>query len=537
MPDISAFVVLDHVRFAWPDGTIALDDVSGAFSSGRTGLIGRNGSGKTTLLRLLSGELRPTSGRIETRGEIAVLPQHLTRRTEDRVADLLGIAAPLDAVRAIAAGDVAPWHFDAVGDDWDIEERAAAALAEASLAPELLDRSVGALSGGEAVLVALTGIRLRRPALTLLDEPTNNLDRAARARLGGLVRSWHGTLIVVSHDTELLDLMDDTAELYENTLTVFGGPYAEWRSWRDAEQRAARQAEKDAAQRLRTEKRQRIDAETTLARRARTAKKAQEEKRVPKIVAHGRRAQAEVSAGKLRAGAGAKEDAARRALDEAGRRVRDDDRMAILLPDPEVSPARRIATISDAERAWIVQGPERIALVGANGAGKTTLLERLVTGTGPADAPLHAEAHTARIGYLPQRLDGLDETASVLANVQRAAPHVPEKELRNSLARFLLRGATTERPVSALSGGERFRVALARILLASPPPQLVVLDEPTNNLDIDTAEQLVAALRAYRGAIVVVSHDVGFLRALAPNRVLEIDDEGRLREQPADAPQ
>ena len=547
-------VVLDRLTFTWPDGSIALDGVSGAFGSRRTGLVGRNGAGKSTLLRLMAGSLEATSGAITASGEVAYLPQQLTLDVDRRVAELLGVSAALDAVRAISAGDVDPVHFDAVGDDWDIEARAEASLAEAGLAPEFLDRRIGELSGGEAVLVAIAGIRLRRAPITLLDEPTNNLDRDARTKLAAMVQAWKGTLIVVSHDLSLLELMDDTAELYAQTLSVFGGPYSQWRAWLDAEQDAARQAEVTAAQAFRKEKRQRIEAEVKLAHRTRTAKKAEIEKRVPKIVAHGRKMAAEVSAGKLRTEVGAKEDAARSVLDEAGRRVRSDASMKIELPDPQVSRSRRIATIGDHERAWVIQGPERVALIGRNGAGKTTLLERLIAagvhdseGTAPdvpegaervgsgtealgrARPPLHAEAHTDLIGYLPQRVDGLDERRSVFENIAAAAPHVPEKELRNRLARFLIRGATAERPVAALSGGERFRVALAKLLLADPAPHLVVLDEPTNNLDLDTVAQLVEALRAYRGAVLIVSHDDVFLRRLDLDLTLEIDAEGALQ--------
>ncbi|MDQ0728404.1 ABC-F family ATP-binding cassette domain-containing protein [Microbacterium sp. W4I20] len=561
-PTLHASVTLDRLTFTWPDGSTALDGLSGAFGSGRTGLVGRNGAGKSTLLRLMAGELEPTSGFVAASGEVAYLPQQLTLDVDRRVAELLGVSETLDAVRAIAAGDVDPAHFDTVGDDWDIEARAEASLAEAGLSADFLDRRVGELSGGEAVLVAIAGIRLRRAPITLLDEPTNNLDRDARAKLQAMVQAWKGTLIVVSHDLSLLELMDDTAELYAQTLSVFGGPYSAWRAWLDAEQDAAKQAEVTAAQVLRKEKRQRIEAEVKLSHRARTAKKAELEKRVPKIVAHGRKMAAEVSAGKLRTEVGAKEEAARATLDAAGHRVRSDASMKIELPDPQVSRSRRIATLADHERAWVIQGPERVALIGRNGAGKTTLLERLVADSArvavrnssrTADpepgartdtrnslesgeewrscAPhLVATASTDQIGYLPQRVDGLDEARSVFENIAQAAPQVPEKELRNRLARFLIRGATADRPVAALSGGERFRVALAKLLLSDPPPHLVVLDEPTNNLDLDTVDQLVEALRAYRGAVLVVSHDDAFLARLDLDLTLEIEADGTLRE-------
>jgi ATPase subunit of ABC transporter with duplicated ATPase domains len=267
-------IVLDRVSFAWPDGTPALHDVSGALGAGRTGLVGRNGSGKSTLLRLIAGVLTPTSGHVTAASDIALLPQQLTLGVDRPVAELLGVAGTLDAIRAIESGDVDPRHFDAVGDDWDIEARSIAALAEAGLPDGALDRTVGALSGGEAVLAAVAGIRLRGAPVTLLDEPTNNLDRDARHRLYDLVRSWRGTLVVVSHDVALLELMDATAELYGSELSVYGGPYSQWRQWLQAEQDAARQAERAATQVLARERRQRIEAETKLARRTAMCRKA-----------------------------------------------------------------------------------------------------------------------------------------------------------------------------------------------------------------------------------------------------------------------
>ncbi len=527
MSSPSPSLVFDHVRLEWPDGTVALDGVSGALGRGRTGLVGRNGAGKSTLLRLAAGHITPTSGSVSASGEVAMLPQRLAADPRRPVSSLLGVEKALTALRAIESGDVAPHHFDAVGDDWDVETRAHALLAEAGVASDALNRTVGELSGGETMLAALVGLRARAADITLLDEPTNDLDREARARVSELVQAWPGTLVVVSHDVGLLELMDATAELYGHTLSVVGGPYSVWRAHRDAEQEAAVRAERDAAQSLRRERRQRIESYDKLATRARVAHKAQVEKRVPKIIAGGRANAAQVSAGRLSSEMKGKEDAARAALNEASARVRDDDVVRIDLPDPGNAPGRRVLTLGDGEREWIVTGRERVALVGRNGTGKTTLLQSIVHGT---EAAVHARASVEHVGYLPQRLDGLDDAASVLDTVCAAAPDVPVAAVRDRLARFLVRGDAVTRPLGSLSGGERFRVALARLLLADPPPQLVVLDEPTNNLDLDTVDQVVSALQAYRGAVLVVSHDDAFLARLGLDLLLELED-GRLVER------
>lgn len=535
--DSESSVTLVNVGFRWPDGSVALDGISGTFTAGSTGLVGDNGSGKSTLLRLIAGELAPTTGHIVTAGEVSYLPQSLALATAATVAELLGIADKVAALRAIERGDVAQQNFDLLGDDWDIETRADEALREIGLTSKDLGRRVGEISGGESIVVAIAGLRLLRRPITLLDEPTNNLDRAARARLAGLVTSWPGTLIVVSHDTALLELAEHTAELHARKLSVFGGPYSAWRENLDREQRSAVQGARDAQQALTAQKRQRIETETTLAGRARNAQTARDNKRVAKILMNQRKSNAQVSAGKLRTDSDGKVVSAQAAVDAADARVRDDDHIHVDLVDPEVPASRRIAELTGAGsgRTFIIQGPERLALIGANGVGKTMLLESLIQRApdgafGADSAYATAVSFVDAVGYLPQRLDDLDDSVSVLENVQSAATHVPAGTIRNQLARFLIRGDGVGRSVGSLSGGERFRVALARILLADPPPQLLVLDEPTNSLDLRSIDQLVDALESYRGAVIVVSHDDAFLARLDLTLILELDATGALTE-------
>ena len=526
----SPAISLHELSFAWPDGTAALERVSGTYTPGRTGLVGRNGAGKSTLLRLIAGELTPSSGHIVTSGEVGYLRQTLTLRADAPLAELLGIHETLAALRAIEAGDVAQEQFDAVGDDWDIESRAGEALQQLGFAPEDIDRRVGEVSGGEAMLIAIMGLRIRRTPITLLDEPTNNLDRATRARLGELVDAWPGTLLIVSHDRELLERMDHTAELFAGRLETFGGPYSAWEAHQEQQQAAAAQAARSAQQTLKVEKRQRVEAETKLARRERTAKKTQASGGIPKILAGNRASKAQASAGAMRGTLDDKVQAAQAAVDAADAHVRVDERISLVLPDPEVPRGRRLVEFSTGSRTILVQGPERVALVGANGSGKSTLLAQLMSGSAPTAGRPSGTLLTERVGFLAQRLDSLDQQASAIGNVQAVAPATPTGTIQNQLARLLLRGDSAHRPVETLSGGERFRVALARLLLADPPAELLVLDEPTNNLDLASVEQLAQALDAYRGALLVVSHDFAFLERLGIDTILELDTATGLRE-------
>lgn len=515
MPTPSSSVVLHDLSFSWPDGTLVLDGVSGAFGRGSTGLVGANGAGKSTLLRLVSGELAPTGGSVSVRGVVDHLPQRLTAAPAATLADLLGITATRRALQAVEAGSTDPADFDAVGASWDVEERAAAELAALGL-PQDLDRPVTALSGGEAVLAALAGVRLRGADVALLDEPTNNLDGDARERVYEVVRGWRGTLVVVSHDLALLELMDATAELRAGELAGFGGPYSAYREWLATQQEAARQALRTAEQGLRREQRERVRAEERMAHSQRQGRRDRAEGRYPPIVLGARRSAAERSQGERRAAADARLASARAAVDLAEEAVRDDDAVRVDLPDPHVPRGRRLAVLPSSDgRDVVVQGPERVALVGANGVGKTTLLRELLP------------TLTVRVGYLPQRAE-LDDGATVLDTVRATAPHLAPGDVRGRLARLLVRGDMVDRPVATLSGGERFRVALARLLLADPPPELLVLDEPTNDLDIPTVDQLVAALGAYRGGLLVVSHDGAFLERLGLDAVVRLTADGRL---------
>ncbi|MFJ2787359.1 MULTISPECIES: ABC-F family ATP-binding cassette domain-containing protein [unclassified Streptomyces] len=535
MSDVS--VVCSGLSFSWPDDTPVFHDLTFALASGRTGLVAPNGSGKSTLLRLIAGELRPSAGSVSSGGTVGYLPQTLPLSGYLTVAEVLGIAPVIRALDAVESGDVGEEHFTTIGDDWDIEERTRAQLDRLGLGGMALDRRLDTLSGGQIVSLGLAARLLARPDVLLLDEPTNNLDRDARHRLYDVLADFTGLLLVVAHDRALLDRMDGIAELGSSRLRFHGGDFTSYEEAVRAEQEVAEKNVRNAEQDLKREKRELQQARERADRRASNAARNLKNAGLPRIFAGNMKRGAQESAGRAGQTHASRVGEARARLDEAGRALRDEQRISLDLPETQV-PAGRDLFLGEGMRVRLdgrdlftrdgvdlsVRGPERIALTGPNGSGKTTLM-RLVSGELAPDGGM-VRRGDGRIAHLSQRLDLLDPDRTVAENFAAFAPERSDAERMNLLARFLFRGPRAHLPVGVLSGGERLRATLACVLCAEPAPQLLLLDEPTNNLDLVGVGQLEGALQSYRGAFLVVSHDDRFLAEIGVDRWLRLADGG-----------
>ena len=533
-------IVCSNLSFVWPDGGVAFRDFSCAFGNGRTGLIAPNGAGKSTLLKLIAGELVPASGGIRVRGTLGYLPQNLPFAGDPSVADVLGIAPVLDALQGLASGEVSAALLEVIGDDWDIQERTRAQLQSLGIGEVAFSRRLSTFSGGEVISLGLAAQLLKRPDVLLLDEPTNNLDREARGKLHRVIGDWKGCLLLVSHDRELLERMDQIAVLESSELRLYGGNFSAYEAAVQVKHAAIEKRIQSARQEVKREKHEMQLAHERIQRRTHNAARRLPDANLPAIAAGLRKHFGEVSAGKSKQVHGARVDEARVRLADAVRALPEERDLQLELPGTRVPAGRTVvagrrmqlhrdgkALFCEGGVDLAIRGPERIALTGANGAGKTSLLRLIGGELTPATGEIkRAEGRTA---YLSQRLDLLDMERSVIENLQACAPAMAEVERMNLLARFQFRAARAQLAVGALSGGERLRATLACVLYAEPAPQLLLLDEPTNNLDLATVAQLQAALKAYEGALVVVSHDRRFLREIALDRWLELS-EGRLIE-------
>jgi ATPase subunit of ABC transporter with duplicated ATPase domains len=526
-------IVCSNLSFSWPDDTPLFTDLSFTVGQGRTGLVAPNGAGKSTLLKLIAGEHQPIAGAITIDGTVGYLPQTLPFVADRSVADVLGVAEVLEALKALEDGDAGEDVFAAIGDDWDIEERTRAQLDRLGLDHIGFERQLGSLSGGEVVSVGLAAQLVKRPDVLLLDEPTNNLDADARHRLYGALDDYSGCLLLVSHDRVLLDRMDRIAELYRGEMLFYGGNFTTYEQSVQEAQQVAEARLRNAEQQLKREKRQRQEARERAARRSSTAARNVKDAGIPKIIAGAMKRSAQESAGRSDDVHEKRVNKARTQLDDAERALRNDDAIVLDLPDTNVPAGRTVfrgegLQVSSGGRKLFadngielsIRGPERVALIGPNGAGKSTLL-RVISGDVQPDAGTMQRAD-GRIAYLSQRLDLLDPDRTVAQSLADYAPSLTHTRRMHLLAQFLFSGNGIHLPVAALSGGERLRATLACVLYAEPAPQLLLLDEPTNNLDLVSVGQLEAALNAYEGAFVVVSHDERFLSEIGIQRRLRL---------------
>jgi ATPase subunit of ABC transporter with duplicated ATPase domains len=524
-----------ELGYRLPDGSFLFNNLTFSFSAVRAGLVGANGIGKTTLLEILAGAREPSAGAVNRCGRVSYLPQQARFSSSVTVAEAINLANQIAALERVERGDGVLGDFDLIADRWDLRERIEQVFSKMGASSIALDRRVESLSGGEMTRVRIAGLLLEEPDFLILDEPTNHLDLSARESVYDLIASWKKGLIVVSHDRLLLAILDQIAELNANGLKLYGGDYEFYRQQRKIERNAAEETLQSARQRLKEVKQTAQRARERQQRKLSNSGRNSFKRNLPTIVAGNWRRAAENTSARVDDRHQRKVDHAKQEVDGARKNLPIELQIAVDLERSKVPSNKRMIELFEvnyrypnAERplwnrplSFEVIGPERVWLKGANGTGKSTLIDLIGGGKSPSEGVIRVGAE--RIGMIDQRMSALDDSLTILENLKRAAPMRPERELRTLLGRFLFIRDAALKPASVLSGGERMRAGLACLLGADQAPEILIADEPTNNLDLPSVEELVSALRNFGGVLIVVSHDITFIDEVGIERVIDLD--------------
>lgn len=517
----NSLLTVDRVSFVLPDGNSLFTEISCIFTRHRMGLVGRNGVGKSVLGRILAGELAPTTGTCTRSGTVYYLAQQVSDQRQQTVAGLAGVQPILDALGRIEAGSTCPKDFDTVAERWDIRQQLAAELTRQQLGHLHANTPARALSGGEAMRVALIGAVLSEADFLILDEPSNHLDRPSRQALIRQLQDWHKGLLVISHDRVLLDTMQSIVELSPLGLQSYGGNYTFYRQQK-AQERASAEArlQQRKLERKREKQQQQLLHDRHNHRTAGNVRQAKTANQAKILLDRGKE-RSDHSSARLRQQQLAAREVSDQLIREAAAAIAQEAEIVLHASPGRQNLPRQIAVLDDVVLPFFANchtpirlnliGGQRIAVVGANGSGKSTLLKVVAGELQPESG--HCQRFL-EVAYLDQRLCTLRPEQTVIEQLQAVNPITDEATLRTWLAQLGLDASRLAVAASKLSGGERMKAALAVVLYAAEPPQLLLLDEPDNHLDLNSVQALETMLNQYQGTMMVVSHDEAFLGQL-----------------------
>lgn len=519
-------LTLQDVVYAHPNKDILFDGLSLIINKhDKIALVGNNGAGKSTLLQILAGQLAPANGLVQCEAKAYLVPQVFGQFNHCTVAEALGVAPKLNALSQILAGEVTDENMTLLDNDWAIEERCQMAFAHWKLEDIALSQKMESLSGGQKTKVFLAGIWVHKPEIVLLDEPSNHLDLQGRQQLYQYLQTTKNTLVVVSHDRVLLNLLPVVCELSQQQITVYGGNYDFYAEQKaiaaealgndlKSKEKALRKAKETEREAL--ERQQKLDAR---------GKKKQEKAGMPTIVMNGLRNRAERSTAQMKGIHAEKVGAIAQELQQLRQSMPQTQHMKLDLVDAGLHSGKTLIEASAINFAYnghslwqealsfkLCSG-ERLAIKGKNGSGKTTLIKMVLGQLEPQQGTM--ERSEAKAIYIDQDYSLINNQLSVYEQAQEYnSGALQEHEVKIRLHRFLFGKSDWDKPCSALSGGEKMRLMLCSLTIANQAPDLIVLDEPTNNLDLAHVGILTAAVNEYKGTLLVVSHDEYFLEQL-----------------------
>jgi len=555
-------ISIQQISYIHPDKEVLFSDLNFSISKGqKLGLVGNNGCGKSTLLQIIARQLSPSSGVIVRPDDLYYIPQHFGQYDSLTIAQALQIECKQQALHAILTGDTSTENFILLNDDWNIEERSIAALDLWGLGQFPLSHPMSLLSGGEKTRVFLAGMDIHHPSVILMDEPTNHLDSSGRQRLYDWVEKYRSTLLVVSHDRTLLNLLPEICELEKHQINYYGGNYEFYKEQKALMQEALQQRIEEKEKALRNARKIAREAAERRDKQNVRGEKSNIKKGVPRIVLNALQGKSEKSTSKL---ASVHQEKAGKLTDERNQlrsslspnvALKTDFNSSslhtgkILVTAKEINyayhsspnsddiqvnneaipsnmnshPSSENNTIQDnntlKQQLWQtpisfqLKSGDRLRIEGTNGSGKTTLLKLITGQLHPREGTLTRTDFT--YVYLNQEYSIIDNRNSVLEQAYAFnSRNLPEHEIKIILNRYLFPASEWDKSCRKLSGGEKMRLAFCCLMISNNTPDMFILDEPTNNLDIQSIEIITATIKNYTGTVIAISHDNYFIEEI-----------------------
>jgi len=527
-------LILQNISYIHPNKDLLFDNINLAVNNhDKIALIGNNGSGKSTLLKIIASELQLSGGQLSVDTKPYYVPQIFGQYNHLTVAQALRIENKVNALKEILNGNVTEENYTFLDDDWTIEDRCNNALDYWQLKDLDLSKKMETLSGGQKTKVFLAGISIHEPELVLLDEPSNHLDISGRQLLYDFIQSTQSTLIAVSHDRKLLNLLNTVCELSKRGITVYGGNYDFYTEQKQIESNALNQelqSKEKALRKAKEKERETLERQQKLDSRG---KKKQEKAGVARIMMNTLRNNAENSTSKMKSVHTEKIGSVSQELQELRSSLPDIDKMKFGFDNSALHKGKILFTANDLNFSYDTQplwtenlnfkitSGERIALKGKNGSGKTTLIKLILGNIEPQTGTVYRADNKSV--YIDQDYSLIDDKLKVYEQAEQFnTSALQEHEIKIRLNRFLFTKEDWDKSCNALSGGEKMRLMLCCLTINNQSPDIIILDEPTNNLVIQNIEILTRAINEYRGTLIVVSHDETFLEQTNIERTIQL---------------
>ena len=529
-------VILNNINFHIPGTKVKFTQLNLSFCAATAyGIVGANGSGKSTLLKIIAGIIKANTGSVLVNEILSYLPQQNSFAPTTTVAEVLGIADTLQALQNISNGSIAIADYELAEKNWELEDNIQSIFTKLNINNIITSAKFKSLSGGQKTKVFLAKILLQQNSIILLDEPSNNLDLESREILYNFINDTDATFIIVSHDRKLLNNCDHIIEINSKGIQQYGGNYDFYQQQKQIEKQAIAHeiaASSKLLQQAQRSTQSRTEKHQQSSRRGKLEKKQQIAARgsYNKIEMKAKQGKSEATQKRINTQSERIVTTATNRLQEAKSKQQIEHEFNIDLTATKVANNKIVLEISKLSFAYSgtneiisnlslkLTGPERVALMGSNGCGKSTLLKLIMQQLQPNSGTV--QLGVSEFTYLDQEVSMLDPKLSILENYLAHNPTASEFTAYANLARFKFRNKDAHKLVANLSGGEKMRAGLAISLMAETPPQLLILDEPSNHLDLEATVAVEKALQKFQGAVLVISHDHYFLQQIGITREL-----------------